>query len=78
MLPPALRPMIVSGVRPGALAQHFLQCDRAAMFFQEIAESLVREVLQFNHSVFGQAVESILGWMIESNALANVIGAACH
>lgn len=48
------------------------------MFFQEIAESLVREVLQFNHSVFGQAVESILGWMIESNALANVIGAACH
>jgi hypothetical protein len=42
--------MIVGRVRPGARAQG----DRAAMLLEEVAESLVNELLQFNHSVFGE------------------------
>src|SRR5215471_19221257 len=67
----AQRTPIVGGMRPHALAQHLLQCDRAAVLLEQIAKRFVREFLDARHPIPRQPIEGRERLAIEADAPAH-------
>jgi hypothetical protein len=53
----SVRVRVVGRMRADTFPQHLLQRDR--MLLQQVAESFISQILQLNHPVLRQSVESI-------------------
>src|SRR6476660_8880323 len=70
--------VIIGGMRAGAFAQHVFQGDRSAVLLEKIAEGFIRQVLEVDHAVLGQAVDGVPDFGVKGDAFANSSSVAAH
>src|SRR6185312_2381268 len=66
------------GAPPGATAERFFQAGRTAVLLQDVAEGLVRKLLEIHHAVLCQQVERRPGFLVELYAFAGHVSSPCR